>query len=118
MAWFLNFYRCARCKRIWTDQWSCMCDDDCPHCGARHMQPYDSEELTTLIEEEGKEFVVFWSPETAEHEPYYRALGVEPQEVVLGQTEPADRRLRFYTTVGSVPVVLVQPDRQLLGAPI
>lgn len=45
-------------------------------------------------------------------------LGVEPQEVVLGQTEPADRRLRFYTTVGSVPVVLVQPDRQLLGAPI
>jgi hypothetical protein len=45
-------------------------------------------------------------------------LGVEPQEVVLGQTEPADWRLRFYTTVGSVPVVLVQPDRQLLGAPI
>ena len=42
---------------------------DCPHCGARHMSPYDSEELTTLIEEEGKEFVVFWSPETAEHEP-------------------------------------------------
>jgi hypothetical protein len=28
MAWFLNFYRCARCKRIWTDQLSCMCDDD------------------------------------------------------------------------------------------
>src|SRR4029077_15995626 len=43
-------------------------------------------------------------------------LDVEPQEVVLGQIEPADRRLRFYTTVGSVPVVLVQPDRQLLGA--
>src|SRR2546430_17182220 len=39
-------------------------------------------------------------------------LDVGPQEVVLGQTEPADRRLRFYTTVGSVPVVLVQPDRQ------
>ena len=34
MAWFLNFYRCAPCKRIWTDQWSCTCDDDCPHCGA------------------------------------------------------------------------------------
>ena len=69
MAWFLNFYRCARCKRRWIDEWSCMCDDDCPHCGARHMSPYDSEELTTLIEEEGKEFVVLWSPETAEHEP-------------------------------------------------
>jgi hypothetical protein len=53
MAWFLNFYRCARCKRRWTDQWSCMCDDECPHCGARDMTPYQSEELTTLIEEEG-----------------------------------------------------------------
>ena len=49
MAWFLNFYECAGCKRKWTDQWSSMCDDDCPHCGARHMSPYDSEELTTLI---------------------------------------------------------------------
>src|SRR6266851_5193374 len=78
MAWFLNFYRCARCKRIWTDQWSCMCDDDCPHCGARHMSPYQSEELTTLIEEEGREFVVFWSPETAEHDPDYRELGRFP----------------------------------------
>jgi len=40
-----------------------------------HMSPYDSEELTTLIEVEGKEFVVFWSPETAEHDPDYRELG-------------------------------------------
>ena len=54
MAWFLNFYRCARCKRIWTDQWSCMCDDDCPHCGARHMSPFDSENLTELIEQDGE----------------------------------------------------------------
>ena len=46
MAWFLNFYRCAECKRIWTDEWSCMCDDDCPNCGARHMSPFDSENLT------------------------------------------------------------------------
>jgi hypothetical protein len=75
MAWFLNFYKCARCRRVWTDQWSCMCDDTCPYCGARDMSPYDSEELTTLIEVEGREFVVFWSPETAEHEPDYRELG-------------------------------------------
>jgi hypothetical protein len=39
------------------------------------MSPYDSDELTTLIEEEGKQFVVFWSPETAEHNPDYRELG-------------------------------------------
>jgi hypothetical protein len=39
------------------------------------MTPYESEELTTIIEEEGKEFVVFWSPETAAHDPDYRELG-------------------------------------------
>jgi hypothetical protein len=33
------------------------------------MTPYNSEELTTLIEEEGNQFVVLWSPETAEHDP-------------------------------------------------
>jgi predicted nucleic acid-binding Zn-ribbon protein len=78
MAWFLNFYKCACCGRTWTDQWSSMCDDDCPHCGARYMSPCESEELTTLIGEDGKEFVVFWSPETAEHDPDYRELGRFP----------------------------------------
>jgi predicted nucleic acid-binding Zn-ribbon protein len=75
MAWFLNHYKCTRCKRKWADQWSCICDDDCPHCGARHMSPHGSEELTTLIERDGKDFVVRWSPETAESEPDYRELG-------------------------------------------
>jgi hypothetical protein len=42
------------------------------------MTPYDSEELTTLIEQEGNEFVVLWSPETAEHDPDYRELGRFP----------------------------------------
>jgi hypothetical protein len=31
--------------------------------------------LTTLIEKKGEEFVVLWSPETAEHDPDYRELG-------------------------------------------
>jgi hypothetical protein len=44
----------------------------------RDMTPYDSEELTTLIEEERGEFVVLWSPETAEHDPDYRELGRFP----------------------------------------
>ena len=78
MAWFLNFYRCTRCRRQWADQWSSLCEDDCPHCGARHMAPHDAEELTTLIEQEGSEFVVLWSPETAEHDPEYRQLGRFP----------------------------------------
>ena len=75
MAWFLNFYRCARCKQIWTDRWSCMCDDDCPHCGARHMSPFGSENLTELIEQNGSEFVAIRSPRSAEHYPDYREAG-------------------------------------------
>src|SRR5262249_2092615 len=43
-----NHYRCARCGREWTDKWSAACDDDCPHCGARHMSPLTSEPATTL----------------------------------------------------------------------
>jgi hypothetical protein len=39
MAWFLNHYTCYRCGRDWSDDWSCMCDDDCPYCGARHSTP-------------------------------------------------------------------------------
>jgi hypothetical protein len=52
-----------------------MCDDECPHCGARDMTPCDSEDLTTAIEQDGKEFVVFRSPDTAEHDPDYREVG-------------------------------------------
>lgn len=78
MAWYRNYYRCARCDRDWPDEWSCMCDDDCPHCGARHMSPYSSDDLTTIIEPDDDQFVVLWSPETAEHKPDYRELGRFP----------------------------------------
>jgi len=75
MAWFYNHYICERCDSIWADEWSCMCDDDCPRCGARHMSPYKSEDLTEVIEQNGDKFIVLWSPETAEHHPDYRQLG-------------------------------------------
>ena len=75
MAWFHNYYVCGRCDRTWEDQWSCTCDDDCPHCGARHMSPFKSDDLTEVILREGKKFIVLWSPETAGHDPDYRELG-------------------------------------------
>jgi len=80
MAWYRNYYRCARCDREWPDEWSCMCDDDCPYCGARHMSPVESDDLTMVIEACGGEFVVLRSPDTAEHEPAYRELGRFPTE--------------------------------------
>src|SRR5713226_3938298 len=45
MSLFRNFYRCADCGDECTDEWSAQCDDDCPHCGARHISPYKSEDV-------------------------------------------------------------------------
>jgi hypothetical protein len=42
------------------------------------MTPYDSDDLTTVIEACGSEFIVLWSPETAGHEADYCELGRFP----------------------------------------
>jgi hypothetical protein len=42
---FRNYYRCVGCCYEWEDVWSATCDDDCPHCGARHMSAYESEDV-------------------------------------------------------------------------
>jgi hypothetical protein len=78
LAWYRNYYRCDRCSSEWRDEWSCMCDDDCPDCGALHMSPYESDDLTEVIEPDGGEFVVLRSPETAEHCADYCELGRFP----------------------------------------
>jgi len=41
---FLNHYECPRCGTEWSDTWSCQVDDDCPHCGLRHISPAESED--------------------------------------------------------------------------
>ena len=46
MAWFRNHYACDQCKKSWTDEWFATCDDDCPHCSARHMSPHQSDDLS------------------------------------------------------------------------
>ena len=91
MAWFLNLYKCDRCRRRWADEWSCMCDDECPHCGARDLTPYNSEDLTELIEQDASEFVALRSPASAEHDPDYCEVGRFPTrakaEEFLASTE-------------------------------
>ncbi|MBB01207.1 MAG: hypothetical protein CMJ47_01020 [Planctomyces sp.] len=42
---FRNHYTCYKCGKHWNDVWDCQVDDDCPHCGARHCSPVESEEL-------------------------------------------------------------------------
>lgn len=72
MTWFRNYYECYRCDETWEDEWSCMCDDDCPACGARHASPFDSDDLTFVIEADTNCFVVLRSPESAEEDPDYQ----------------------------------------------
>jgi hypothetical protein len=74
MAWFRNQYVCEECEESWEDEWSCCCDDDCPHCGARHMEPVDSIDLTEVIEECQGEFLVFISPDSAEDAADYELI--------------------------------------------
>ena len=78
MAWYANHYSCDRCGEDWVDEWSCMCDDDCPECGSRHYSPVDSEDLTEVILPEGGAFVVLVLPDTAEHDPDYGEIGRFP----------------------------------------
>jgi hypothetical protein len=42
------------------------------------MSPDESDDLTQVIEQEGEEYVVLWSSDTAEHDPHYRELGRFP----------------------------------------
>ena len=78
MAWFRNHYRCERCGRTWIDEWSCMCDDDCPHCGARHMSPVASDDLSEIVEEISDGFAVLRSSDWCEDSPDYAVLGTFP----------------------------------------
>ena len=44
------------------------------------------------------------------------ALGVEPQQVVLGEAEAADGRVGFQATMWAMPVVAMEPGGQVLCA--
>jgi hypothetical protein len=76
MTWFRNRYVCPQCRRIWHDDWSATCDDDCPGCGARHISPSDSEDLSEIIEARGDQFAALRSADDAEDDPQYRCLGM------------------------------------------
>jgi hypothetical protein len=94
MAWFRNYYRCEECRGEWQDEWSALCDDDCPHCGARHMSPYDSDNATEVIEKRDGQFFVYRSPESAEHDPNYEQIAKFPT------LQEAEAYLRLHPTQG------------------
>jgi NAD-dependent SIR2 family protein deacetylase len=90
MAWFRNHYRCVRCHRKWTDEWSCTCDDDCPHCGAPHMSPAASDDLTIIVDDGADGvFIVLQSPDSAEHDPAYQEVAHFPTKEAADAWRPA-----------------------------
>lgn len=42
---FLNCYECSECGARWTDQWSAQCNDRCPECGIKDIEPYHSDDV-------------------------------------------------------------------------
>ena len=42
---FINYYRCPEDGEEWADVWSCCCNDRCPKCGIKDIEPYKSEEI-------------------------------------------------------------------------
>jgi hypothetical protein len=75
MAWYLKRYECSRCCTLWSDEWSCACNDRCPKCNTE-IQPFVYDDLTYIVESRphGK-FVVMFSPDAAENSPGYEAIG-------------------------------------------
>jgi hypothetical protein len=42
---YLNFY--VHCRTEWTDEWDCMCNDECPVCHTKDIEPCQSQEIKT-----------------------------------------------------------------------
>jgi len=42
---FVDYYRCPLDGAEWTDIWDCCCNDMCPRCGQKDIEPYESLEL-------------------------------------------------------------------------
>jgi hypothetical protein len=48
---FINYYRCPYDGEEWSDIWSCCCNDRCPKCETKDIQPYKSEEVVRTNQE-------------------------------------------------------------------
>ncbi|HKN25665.1 MAG TPA: hypothetical protein VJX72_12525 [Candidatus Acidoferrum sp.] len=42
---FINYYRCSYDGTEWGDIWSCCCNDMCPKCQTKDIEPFKSKEV-------------------------------------------------------------------------
>lgn len=50
--WMTNHYAHEDCEEVWSAEWSCACDEECPSCGAA-IEPYSTDILEQLVEHPG-----------------------------------------------------------------
>jgi hypothetical protein len=53
--YFEKEHRCETCGKTWTDVWDCLCNDDCPECGAE-IEPHRAR----AIDKDTKEPIDQW----------------------------------------------------------
>jgi len=41
---FMNHYACPACATRWSDCWTAQCNDRCPSCGLREIEPFASDD--------------------------------------------------------------------------
>ena len=84
MAWFVNHYRCSRCDSTWEDECSSCPEDECGECGSRHMDPFESEDVTIQIRDlDGGLCSILVSPATAEEDPEYEDMRGDDGEPLI-----------------------------------
>jgi hypothetical protein len=42
---YINYYRCPFDGTEWADVWSCCCNDMCPKCETKDIEPYKSKDV-------------------------------------------------------------------------
>ncbi len=43
--YFRNYYECPECHETWTDDYEATSNDECPTCGIKDIEPYQSEDI-------------------------------------------------------------------------
>ena len=92
MAWFRNRYVCPECNRFWDDEWSSMCDDRCGDCDIKGITPFESEDLSAIVERSGPDqFSILISSEDAgESANYVRAMSFKVRSWPTNERQKAE----------------------------
>lgn len=114
---FRNFYECPRCQTKWADEWSCKCNDQCPACKLKDIEPKDSEEfehddegsdIKLTVEAERAEAVRLVNAALAAQRAFWDALS--ELESVTGYVGNAEEVCGQFNAGSSAPITEAELD--------